>query len=365
MNLPETLKISTILLLGTIIFFSVLFIVGFSYLKLPHAVRTLTHHFWGGEAHAIYLEVFAPARTWIALSFVAIGFDLMLLANVEYHWIEVLEIPVGAIVAINLSFLGFNLFDRLYDSQLLEAALENGEKINSELLVLAKFISNAIIVLIVIFIFAQAHQINLFGLLASLGIGGVAIALASQKVLEQILWSIVLYIDRPFSVDDYIHLPDSTLGRVESIGWRSTKIRLSGKNTLVIVPNSLLAQTSIENMTRSRRVISIANLILLRDVSEEERAFIEQLIFESTRDILGIDPRFTQVRFELATDASGQKYVKAKLIFYILGAAESSMELRKNLLEIAKDKIIEDLDKYNIKFSFEETTIDITQPMNI
>ena len=118
-------------------------------------------------------------------------------------------------------------------------------------------------------------------------------------------------------------------------------------------------------MTRSRRTISIANLILLRDISEEEEALIEQIIFESTRDILGIDRRFTQVKFESVLDASGQKYVKAKLIFYILGAAESSMDLRKNLLEIAQENIMEDLNKYDICFSFDETTIDITQPMNI
>ena len=108
-------------------------------------------------------------------------------------------------------------------------------------------------------------------------------------MIEQILWSVVLYIDQPFTVDDYIHLPDRTLGRVESVGWRSTKIRLSGKNTLMIVPNSNLAQVNIENLTRAERIISMVNLAFFRAMANEEKALIQQLILASTSDILGID----------------------------------------------------------------------------
>jgi MscS family membrane protein len=235
-----------------------------------------------------------------------------------------------------------------------------------ELLALAQFLSRALIVLIAVFLFAQTHQINLLGLVASLGIGGIAIAFASQKILEQILWSVVLYIDRPFNVDDYIHLPDGTLGRVESIGWRSTKVRLSGKNTLVIAPNSNLAQVNIENLTLARRIISMVNLTFLRAMTNEEKALIRQLILSSTNDILGIDHKLTQVEFNDQTNDDGsQKRVQAKVTFFILGASENSVELRKNLLEIAREKIILQLHEYGVKFECNTETMDIAQPMNI
>lgn len=166
-------------------------------------------------------------------------------------------------------------------------------------------------------------------------------------------------------VDDYVHLPDRTLGRVESIGWRSTKIRLSGKNTLVIIPNSNLAQTSIENLTRARRVISIVELTFFRNIPDEEQALVEQLVLDSTRDILGIDHRLTQVTFEDITQTLREGVVQAQIIFFILGAAENSMELRRNLLEIAQDNIVDRLQEYGIAFNLEEKTLDISQPMNL
>jgi MscS family membrane protein len=118
-------------------------------------------------------------------------------------------------------------------------------------------------------------------------------------------------------------------------------------------------------MTRAKRLISVVNLTFFRKMSDEQKALTHQLILESTKDILGIDHRLTQITFEDLTDASNQNYVQAQLIFYILGAAESSMELRRNLLEIARENIVDRLQDYGLDFNFEENTLDIAQPMNI
>jgi len=268
-------------------------------------------------------------------------------------------------IAINISSLGFKLLNNLFESYFLEVVLEDRTNINSELLALTQFVAKSVLVLIVIFLFAQTHHINLIGLIASLGVAGAAIAFASQKILEQILWSFVLYLDRPFNVGDYIHLSGGIIGQVETTGWRSTKVRLSGKNTLVIVPNSSLAQTNIENLTKARRAVLIVDLIFFRTMSDEEKALIRQLILDSTREIVGIDSQLTQITFQDEIDASEQKRVRTQAIFFVLGSAESSMELRKNLLVIARANIIEKLRNYGIDFKFEEKIVDITQPMRI
>ena len=364
-SLPNIFQVSIALLQGIITFLTFILLVGLSYSHLPKAISSLNISFSSIEIQDIYHNVIAPYQIWLnCIALVSIA-DIIILSISSAKWLRFFEFPISLLIALNVIFLGFNLFKELFDNYLLGAALENNDKINSELIVLAKFLCDLLIVLIVVFVFAQTHQINLFGLIASLGIGGVAIAFASQKVIEQIIWSIVLMIDRPFIVDDYIHLPDSTIGKVESIGWRSTKIRLSGKNTLVIIPNSQLAQIKIENMTRARRVISVVKLNFFKTMSDEEKALTHQLILESTQDILGIDRSLTQIAFEDLIDASGEGYVQAQLIFYILGAAETSMELRRNLLEIARENIIERLQDHGINCNFEEQTLDITQPMNV
>ncbi len=137
------------------------------------------------------------------------------------------------------------MFKQFFDFYLLEAAIKSGRKVSSELLLLTKLLANVVIVVIATVIFAETHHINILGLVASLGIGGLAIAFAAQKTLEQVLGGVVIYLDRPFTIDDYIGLPDGTFGRVESIGLRSTKIRTSGKGTLMIVPNSSLTELNI------------------------------------------------------------------------------------------------------------------------
>lgn len=364
-GLPQTFEAGTTVLLGVVAAIALFLVIGLSYLQIPKVLRLLVERFSSAEFQEIYKTVVQPYQSWLLGSALLTVADLSILIVVNRYGLQVLEFPLGLLVAINIMFLGFSLFNKLFDNYLLEVALDDQAKINSELLVLAKFISNAVIVLIVIFLFAETHQVNVFGLTASLGVGSVAIAFASQKILEQILWSITLYIDRPFVVGDYIHLPDRTLGRVESIGWRSTKVRLSGKNTLVIIPNGNLAQMSIENLTRARRVISIVELMFLRSIPDEEQALVQQLIIDSTRDILGIDHRLTQVTFEEVNGLTAPGTTQAQVIFFILGAAENSMELRKNLLEIAQENIVERLHDYGIAFRLSEKTMDISQPMNI
>jgi MscS family membrane protein len=166
-------------------------------------------------------------------------------------------------------------------------------------------------------------------------------------------------------VDDYIHLQDRTLGKVESIGWRSTKIRLSGKNTLAVIPNSNLVKENIENLTRAKRVISMITLTFFSRLSENEKALIQEFIFQSTDDILGIDSELTQVNFKDVIERGGDQCVRADIIFFILGAADTSMELRRGLLEIARDNIVNRLEIYGIAFNCEQTTVDVPQEMTI
>ena len=132
--------------------------------------------------------------------------------------------------------------------------------------------------------------------------GGLAVAFAAQKSLEQLLGGIVLYIDRPFVVDDYIGLPDGVFGRVESIGLRSTKIRMSGKGTLLVVPNSSLTEANIENFTGTKKIISMIYLTFYEAVTNDEKALIRQVILDSTRDIFGVDSRSTEVTFNDITE---------------------------------------------------------------
>ena len=362
MNSINPLQLSVVFFLAVVLFLSCLFIAGLSYLPFSQISQALIKRFAPGE---IYRNTSWSFKIWLVLTVVIIGFDAAFLRLPSPTWLEWLEFPLGLIVAIDVCFFSFTAIDKLFDNYLLGVALEDETKINSELFALGKYLSKATTVLVIIFCFAQTHQINLIGLIASLGVAGATIAFASQRVIEEILWSIVLLIDRPFSVDDYIHLQDRTLGKVESIGWRSTKIRLSGRNTLAVIPNSNLVKENIENLTRAKRVISMITLTFFSELSENQKALIQQFILDSTHEILGIDHELTQVNFKEIVERGGEHCVRADIIFFILGATDTSMELRRGLLEIARDNIVKRLQVYGIAFNCEQTTVDVPQQMTI
>ena len=113
---------------------------------------------------------------------------------------------------------------------------------------ISKFIK-VILVLIVLTIIAQEWDYDINGLIAGLGLGGLAFALAAQDSLSNIFGGIVIIFDKPFSIGDWIKTP-SVEGTVEELGFRSAKIRTFDQ-ALVTVPNSVLAKESITN--RSKR----------------------------------------------------------------------------------------------------------------
>jgi MscS family membrane protein len=278
---------------------------------------------------------------------------------------EPIEIAISSLLTIAAAWFLSRLFKQFFDIYLLETLLKDGRKANDELLILIKISANLIIIILAIIIFAQAHSINIIGLIASLGIGGLAVAFAAQKTLEQILGGIVIYLDRPFVVDDYIGLPDGNFGRVESIGLRSTKIRTSGKGTLVIVPNNLLTQVTVENFTGAKKVMALINLSFHQMIPKEERALVRQIILDSTDDIFGIDTQNTDIVFRDSLDSTQSNQTKVQVTFFILGSGEVSMELRRQLLDIANENIGEKLKTYNLNFDIEEPTIYVDSPITV
>ncbi|MBW4502567.1 MAG: mechanosensitive ion channel family protein [Scytonema hyalinum WJT4-NPBG1] len=341
-------------------------------LRTMSFVQSLITRFISLKERVAYQKVVKPYENWLGVAFCLLLADIFAILLPESDWSRLIEIPIGLALTITASWLASQLFKQFFDFYLLDAAIKSGRKVNSELLLLTKLLANIIIVVVATIIFAETHQINIFGLVASLGVGGLAIAFAAQKILEQVLGGVVIYLDRPFVIDDYIGLPDGTFGRVESIGLRSTKIRTSGKGTLMIVPNSSLTQVNIENFTGAKKVMAVTYLNFYRAIENEERAFIRQIILESTVDIFGIDTRSTDVIFRDLPEQVGQsskvetaERTQAQITFFILGSSEVSMGLRRQLLDLANQSITQRLKGYGIAFDIDEPTIYVDSPITI
>ncbi len=120
---------------------------------------------------------------------------------------------------------------------------------------IAKIVS-VIIYLIAILIILDHLNVEITPLIASLGLGGVAIALALQSTLSNLFAGLHIISDRPINIGDYIELEGGLSGYVADIGWRSTRIR-TRVNNFVIVPNSKLAESIIVNLSTPQEETTI------------------------------------------------------------------------------------------------------------
>jgi MscS family membrane protein len=110
-----------------------------------------------------------------------------------------------------------------------------------------KFLKVVCIVIAVVMI-VREWGYDVSGLLAGLGLGGLAFALAAKETLANLFGSIMIITDRPFAIGDWIRT-SQVEGTVEEIGFRSTKVRTFA-NSLVAVPNAIIASTTVENWSR-------------------------------------------------------------------------------------------------------------------
>jgi MscS family membrane protein len=115
-------------------------------------------------------------------------------------------------------------------------------------------------------------RINVTALIAGLGVGGIAVALAAQKTLENLFGGITLYADRPVRVGDFCRFGDR-VGTVEEIGLRSTRIRTLDR-TLVSVPNAEFSNLHLENYTARDRIWYHPTIGLRYETTPDQLRFV-------------------------------------------------------------------------------------------
>ena len=160
----------------------------------------------------------------------------------------------------------------------------------------ARKIVKALIVAIVVIFALQNMGMDVGSLLAGLGIGGLAFALAAKTTLENLLGGITIAFDRPFKVGDYIQV-GSMSGTVEDLGLRSTRIRTAGRS-IITVPNGQMVDSKVENFAPRDRVLLDTTLGVQYDTSPDQ---IRYIIDEFKRYLLQnemVYPEGWRVRFK-------------------------------------------------------------------
>jgi len=167
-------------------------------------------------------------------------------------------------------------------------------------------LSRAVVISIAVVIFLDSVGVSITPLIASLGIGSLAVALALQSTLANFFAGMQVLADKPVTVGDFVKLETGEEGCVTKIGWRSTRLKLLNNN-LVVVPNIKLVDGVITNYSLPDREVSIVVPVGVHYRSDLER--VEAVVIEVAGDVMrsvrGGVPEFEPlVRFSAFADFS-------------------------------------------------------------
>jgi MscS family membrane protein len=185
-----------------------------------------------------------------------------------FEWSETAKVYLSkgliVVVASSLTYLVVKVINLLLDLWRRRSAREADRKFDDQLFSVIRKSLNAFVIVVAVLVTAQNLGINITAVITSLSIGGLAVGLAAQDTLANLFGAVAVFVDRPFRVGDQIKL-DGAEGGVESIGLRSTRLRNSD-GQLVAVPNKIMGNAIITNVTERPNLKTTMNLVLAQQL---------------------------------------------------------------------------------------------------
>lgn len=183
-------------------------------------------------------------------------------------------------------------------------------------------------------------------IIAGLGIGGIAIALAAQNILGDLFNYFVIFFDRPFEIGDYIVVDDKK-GTVEYIGVKTTRLKSLGGEQLIL-SNSDLARSRVHNFKRMDRRRILFRFGVVYDTSPEDLAAIPDII----RQIVQAQPQATLDRAHFAS--FGSYSMEYEVVYFV---ESPDYNLYMDIQQTINLRISEALRNRNIGFAFQTQMI--------
>lgn len=204
----------------------------------------------------------------------------------------------------------------------------------------------------------QTLGFNISGILAFGGIGGIAVGFAAKDLLANFFGGLMIYLDRPFAVGDWVRSPDRNIeGTVEQIGWRLTVIRTFDKRPLY-VPNSTFSSIAVENPSRmSHR--RIYETIGIRYDDADKMAAI-------TRDVRAMLEQHPEIDATQTLIVNFNAFAPSSLDFFIYTFTKTTNWVHYH--EVKQDvllKVIEIITRHGAAIAFPTSTLHIPDGIHL
>ncbi len=265
--------------------------------------------------------------------------------TINKYFIIALDIatPIFLIVAaVKVIDLISNYFERL--------ALSTESTLDDQLIPLVRKALKIFVVLVGVLYILQSLQFNITALLAGVSIGGLAFALAAQDTIKNLFGSLMIFIDRPFQIGDWINF-DGVDGTVEEVGFRSTRVR-TFHNSVVSVPNGRVADMTVDNY--GLRVFRRYKTVLT--ITYDTPPILIEKFVEGLQELVKNHPETRKDYFEIHLNDLGSHSIN--ILFYIFFNVPSwSDELKARHIIVLE--VLKLADTLGIQFAFPTQTIHV------
>jgi len=167
------------------------------------------------------------------------------------------------------------------------------------------------IIAIVIFTLSNILNLNVNTIIAGLGIGGLAVALAGKETLENLFASFTIFLDKPFITGDLVKV-ENFIGRVEKVGFRTTHIRTIDRS-VVTLPNKMMIDKPVDNLTNRSTWRAFFEL----DITYQTPTAVLKAIRDDIYDYLHQHPR-TDENSQVFFSDFGQHALKLQVYYFVL-----------------------------------------------
>jgi len=304
---------------GVILSILIIFLVYVSYPFVFRCTRWCVenHVIDKGDEHQelVYLEIRKPARTLLVFFGINLGAHA-LFYKTDYRG------SLESLSFIIYSLLFLWLFFRIVDSIVLvqvEKLASSNKELRKELFNLAVQGIKGLVVIVILAFGLNHFGISLTAIMSTLGVGGLAFALAAKDTLSNLFGGATILFDNVFRMGDWIKVGDVE-GTVAEIGLRSTTVR-TFDNALIAIPNSLVSVSSVKNWNRravGRRIKMHVGVTYESDMDDIRQALVDiREMLKNHPDIANPTHKLTRKKrnFKFASQADTHGVKTTQLVF--------------------------------------------------
>ncbi len=297
----------------------------------------------------IFVESLSPTITMFVIAsffYIATSYmvgELRLILNKIFSFL----------IVVPLVYFMIKFSTEMLSYYLKKNSLDKNRKINETAINLTIQITRIILISLGILLILENLGYNVSTLIAGLGVGGFAFALAAQDLLKNFFAGLGLIFDKTFLKGERINFNDKS-GIIEEIKLRNTKIR-TYDGSLLTIPNSMLADNIVENVTKVPKVKVKMTIGVTYDTSSKKLKLAKELIQEAIKENKYADENSTTIFFESFGDFS----LNIKVYYYAKFLTMDNWYERVSMQDEVNFAIKEKFEKANIEIAFPTQTIEL------